>query len=124
MDGRSPTSSPSSLGPKAEGSPPLRPAMPRTTNGRPEKPGKRKVSKGMIKRVEGGGVGLMNPMGWYDAERNQVPLTEEPSPLVIPPSGLDLGSPDEKGPKEAVRNGSGDLAGIMTESPSVMSSDP
>jgi hypothetical protein len=27
-----------------------------------------KVSKEMIKRVEGGGMGKVNPMGWYDAE--------------------------------------------------------
>ena len=40
------------------------------------KMGKRKVSKGMIKRVEGGGVGLVNPMGWYDAERAEVSAAE------------------------------------------------
>ncbi|RSH85304.1 low affinity potassium transporter [Saitozyma podzolica] len=32
-----------------------------------------KVSKDMIKRVEGGGVGMMNPMGWYDAEHIGTP---------------------------------------------------
>jgi hypothetical protein len=38
-------------------------------------PAKRKghISKGMIKRVEGGGVGLVNPMGWYDHERAETP---------------------------------------------------
>ncbi|ORX40999.1 cation transport protein-domain-containing protein [Kockovaella imperatae] len=35
------------------------------------------ISKAMIKRVEGGGVGLINPMGWYDAERAETP---SPSP--------------------------------------------
>ena len=39
------------------------------------------ISKGMIKRVEGGGVGLVNPMGWYDAER-----AETPSPSPAKPS--------------------------------------
>ena len=42
--------------------------------------GKKKVhniSKGMIRRVEGGGVGLVNPMGWYDTERADTP---SPSP--------------------------------------------
>lgn len=37
---------------------------------------KQNISVSMIKRVEGGGVGLMNPMGWYDAER--------PSPTHTP----------------------------------------
>lgn len=46
--------------------------------------GKKKVhniSKSMIKRVEGGGVGLVNPMGWYDAER-----ADTPSPSPAQPS--------------------------------------
>lgn len=33
----------------------------------------------MIKRVQGGGVGLVNPMGWYDAERAEIP-TPAPTP--------------------------------------------
>ena len=40
------------------------------------------ISKTMIKRVEGGGVGLVNPMGWYDAERAESPR----NPLGTDPS--------------------------------------
>lgn len=43
-----------------------------------------KVSKDMIKRVEGGGVGMMNPMGWYDSDRD-VPgiLSTEQTPFPV-----------------------------------------
>jgi hypothetical protein len=47
-----------------------------------------KVSKDMIKRVEGGGVGMMNPMGWYDAEHmgtpDLTPTREEDRHLETP----------------------------------------
>lgn len=47
-----------------------------------------KVSKDMIKRVEGGGVGMMNPMGWYDAEHigtpDVTPTREEDRQLGLP----------------------------------------
>lgn len=33
----------------------------------------------MIKRVQGGGVGLVNPMGWYDVERAEI-ATPAPTP--------------------------------------------
>jgi len=94
MNGRSSedtTASPSSLIAKANGaSPSLRPQPLRTQSGRPGKPGKRKVSKGMIKRVEGGGMGLMNPMGWYDAEGGETLEDGESPQLDNPPSPLDL----------------------------------
>lgn len=32
---------------------------------------RRDITKDMIKRVEGGGVGMMNPMGWYDSEHQE-----------------------------------------------------
>ena len=68
------------------------------------KGGKKKhhnISKGMIKRVEGGGVGMVNPMGWYDGERaGSPPPTATPTPtptrsqtdlpqnmLALPPRG-------------------------------------
>ncbi|KGB77669.1 potassium ion transporter [Cryptococcus deuterogattii R265] len=43
------------------------------------KKGHQKLHPDMIKRVEGGGVGLINPMGWYDAERAEIP-TPAPTP--------------------------------------------
>ncbi|OWZ79653.1 potassium ion transporter [Cryptococcus neoformans Tu401-1] len=43
------------------------------------KKGHQKLRPDMIKRVQGGGVGLVNPMGWYDAERAEIP-TPAPTP--------------------------------------------
>lgn len=43
------------------------------------KKGHQKLHPDMIKRVEGGGVGLINPMGWYEAERAEIP-TPAPTP--------------------------------------------
>ena len=37
------------------------------------KKGKSKINKDMIKRVEGGGVGMVNPMGWYDYSPSHTP---------------------------------------------------
>ena len=51
---------------------------------------KMNISKGMIKRVEGGGMGLVNPMGWYDAERADTPNGDP----TAPPDAL---SPIENG---------------------------
>ncbi|TXT11937.1 uncharacterized protein COLE_02347 [Cutaneotrichosporon oleaginosum] len=47
----------------------------------PKKPhkGKGPINKDMIKRVDGGGVGLVNPMGWYDGTPIATPM---PTPLT------------------------------------------
>ena len=46
----------------------------------------------MIKRVDGGGVGLVNPMGWYDAERADTP---SPSPPGQPSESTRVNTDDE-----------------------------
>ena len=38
-----------------------------------QKKKKLKINKDMIKRVEGGGVGMVNPMGWYDYSPSHKP---------------------------------------------------
>ncbi|ORY31209.1 cation transport protein-domain-containing protein [Naematelia encephala] len=57
---------------------------------------KKQISKGMIRRVEGGGVGMVNPMGWYDTERPLEPRTDEPPPLALPASDVDFESREEE----------------------------
>ncbi|OCF73744.1 potassium ion transporter [Kwoniella mangroviensis CBS 8886] len=47
-----------------------------------KKKGHKKINPDMIKRVSGGGVGLVNPMGWYDGERTQI-KTPAPTPEHI-----------------------------------------
>lgn len=50
----------------------------------------------MIKRVEGGGLGMVNPMGWYDAERGSP--AQEAAPITssfVGPGILDVGSDGE-----------------------------
>ncbi len=123
MNGRTTTSSPSSLGPKADGSPPLRPQPTRTDSARPQRSGKRKVSKGMIKRVEGGGIGMVNNMGWYDAERADTPPQGDPPPVEIPPSEVDPESQGDQTRDEVTANENGELRGIITESPTDMTVD-
>ncbi|KAK8865865.1 hypothetical protein IAR55_001013 [Kwoniella newhampshirensis] len=60
---------------------------------KPKKKGHQKLRTDMIKRVSGGGVGLVNPMGWYDAERAEIftpaptPEREDPIPL---PEGIQM----------------------------------
>lgn len=44
---------------------------------------KKGIDKNMIVRVGGGGMGMMNPMGWYD-ERGASP-TATPPPSPLPP---------------------------------------
>nr|ODN98734.1 potassium ion transporter [Cryptococcus depauperatus CBS 7855] len=44
-----------------------------------KKKGNQKLRTDMIKRVQGGGVGLVNPMGWYDAEHIKI-ATPSPTP--------------------------------------------
>ncbi|WVR05816.1 hypothetical protein IAU60_002841 [Kwoniella sp. DSM 27419] len=45
----------------------------------PKKKGHQKLRTDMIKRVSGGGAGMVNPMGWYDAERTEL-KTPAPTP--------------------------------------------
>nr|XP_019049169.1 potassium ion transporter [Kwoniella bestiolae CBS 10118]OCF28099.1 potassium ion transporter [Kwoniella bestiolae CBS 10118] len=47
-----------------------------------KKKGHKKINPDMIKRVSGGGVGLVNPMGWYDGERIEI-KTPAPTPEHI-----------------------------------------
>ena len=73
----------------------------------------------MIKRVEGGGVGLMNPMGWYDAERatpmntpahtpSQTPAdTPSQSPLRRDESALEISDEEEPAPRQRASASSG-----------------
>ncbi|OCF31127.1 potassium ion transporter [Kwoniella heveanensis BCC8398] len=53
-----------------------------------KKKGHQKLRTDMIKRVSGGGVGLVNPMGWYEAERAQIktpaPTPEHQDDLPLP----------------------------------------
>jgi hypothetical protein len=44
---------------------------------------KKKIDKNMIVRVGGGGVGMVNPMGWYDAEMATPVPSPKSSPKVI-----------------------------------------
>lgn len=44
--------------------------------------GKGPINKDMIKRVDGGGVGLVNPMGWYDGTPINTPM---PTPMTSGP---------------------------------------
>lgn len=47
------------------------------------------INKDMIKRIDGGGVGMVNPMGWYDAV-----ATPNPTPMTSTPGSPRPGSPD------------------------------
>lgn len=67
-------STPSSLELKAVSHSPKK-----TEDHKHRKKGHQKLRPDMIKRVEGGGVGLINPMGWYEAERAEIP-TPAPTP--------------------------------------------
>jgi Trk-type K+ transport system membrane component len=44
--------------------------------------GKGPINKDMIKRIDGGGVGLVNPMGWYDGTPMATPM---PTPMTSGP---------------------------------------
>ena len=111
------TSSPSTLGAKANGdSPPLRPRPVRMASRQGKT--KRKVSKGMIKRVEGGGMGLMNNMGWYDAS-HEAPNHEDAPPTNLSPGRLDLRSNDFAVDSE--QNDDEEQPETITESPKAMS---
>ncbi|WWC86168.1 uncharacterized protein L201_001041 [Kwoniella dendrophila CBS 6074] len=57
-----------------------------------KKKGHKKINPDMIKRVSGGGVGLVNPMGWYDGER-----TELKTPAPTPEHSDNLPLPNEDG---------------------------
>ncbi|WVF70581.1 hypothetical protein IAT40_005373 [Kwoniella sp. CBS 6097] len=57
-----------------------------------KKKGHQKLRTDMIKRVSGGGVGLVNPMGWYEAERAQIK-----TPAPTPEHHDDLPLPEENG---------------------------
>nr|XP_019014907.1 potassium ion transporter [Kwoniella pini CBS 10737]OCF53688.1 potassium ion transporter [Kwoniella pini CBS 10737] len=59
---------------------------------KPKKKGHRKINPDMIKRVSGGGVGLVNPMGWYDGERAEIK-----TPAPTPEREDDLPLPSENG---------------------------
>ena len=52
----------------------LKPPPPRNQKGKK----KLKISKDMIKRVEGGGMGRVNPMGWYDRDDEETHHTSTP----------------------------------------------
>ncbi|RXK41787.1 hypothetical protein M231_01022 [Tremella mesenterica] len=58
---------------------------------------KKDIRKEMIKRVEGGGVGLINPMGWYDATGGEKPVDRRLNELQLSrgdtPSGSGRNSP-------------------------------
>ena len=74
-------------------SPPVPPTLTRPPPGKAKK--KRHIDVSMIKRIDGGGVGLMNPMGWYDADRAELPVRPPTSPHSTPiPSTLALPEPD------------------------------
>lgn len=85
-----------------------------------------KVSKDMIKRVEGGGVGMMNPMGWYDSGRDTPGIlsTEEtPFPVTGRADTADNSVPMQRRP-----TGDGAMENIeeepRTESPVAMQDPP
>jgi hypothetical protein len=95
----------------------------------------RNISVGMIKRVEGGGVGLVNPMGWYDGERVEMRGNGLPSPMdELPPSRMEDPSSGDVTPAERVERALNradlmlereeriDHLGMMTESPARMDS--
>ena len=124
------TSSPTTLvaGRKNSDSPAIQSGPLRMPAGRGGKTGKRKVSKGMIKRIEGGGLGLMNPMGWYDAEHAETSGIEEPSRLDLPSSHLGRSNDDNsEAAGSAVEAVEHDETGVtrtsFTESPREMPSD-
>jgi hypothetical protein len=120
---------------------PLAIRLPSTTTIKTAKGGKRKrnISVGMIKRVEGGGVGLVNPMGWYDGERMESETrTPDPSPMEeLPPSHTEVEetrreeSTDAESMERALQRADESLARTMrgesvevvTQSPARMDSD-
>ncbi|WRT64079.1 uncharacterized protein IL334_001007 [Kwoniella shivajii] len=59
---------------------------------KPKKKGHQKIHPDMIKRVSGGGVGLINPMGWYDGERIEIK-----TPAPTPERRDDLPLPSDNG---------------------------
>nr|XP_018267116.1 potassium ion transporter [Kwoniella dejecticola CBS 10117]OBR89274.1 potassium ion transporter [Kwoniella dejecticola CBS 10117] len=79
---------------------PVAPPSPKGSHKNPKKPdehktkkkGHKKINPDMIKRVSGGGVGLVNPMGWYDGER-----TALKTPAPTPEHADDLPLPSENG---------------------------
>lgn len=76
----------------AEDKPPSRPAS-------VKKKKLANINKDMIKRIDGGGVGLVNPMGWYEA------ATPHPTPGDIT-SGSGAATPDtnaEESPERSPR---------------------
>ena len=123
-------SSPTTLvaGQENKDSPILQPEPLRMPAGRGGKTGKRKVSKGMIKRIEGGGLGLVNPMGWYDADYAETSGNEEPSRLDLPSGQLDQSNEgNSEAAHSAVEAAGQDQTGVnrisFTESPREMPSD-
>lgn len=98
------TPTPSSGPDKPFGSPGIPQPAITHPNSPPKKEKKKKgqITKDMIKRVGGGGVGLVNPMGWYDQDHSDsapsrldtpndtptatTPAREETSPVISPGS--------------------------------------
>ncbi|BEI89225.1 uncharacterized protein CcaverHIS019_0205870 [Cutaneotrichosporon cavernicola] len=61
--------------------------------------GKGPINKDMIKRVDGGGVGLVNPMGWYDGTPIATPM---PTPMTSAPgTPVRAGSPTYGEPRRS-----------------------
>ncbi|ODO12037.1 hypothetical protein I350_00821 [Cryptococcus amylolentus CBS 6273] len=58
---------------------PVAPSPRKPEEHKPKKKRHEKLRPDMIKRVEGGGVGLVNNMGWYDAQREKL-ATPAPTP--------------------------------------------
>ncbi|KAK4685671.1 Trk/Ktr/HKT type cation transporter, partial [Tremellales sp. Uapishka_1] len=89
-----------------------------------KKKGQPKFSTDMIKRIEGGGVGLVNPMGWYDASRAGTPIMEEPAPdfrsnsvsQSAPQTGI-LDNPVQSHPEE-------DSGGVTPDQPEPLTDSP
>lgn len=85
-----------------------------------------KLRTDMIQRVEGGGVGLVNPMGWYHS-----PMDGPPSEVIIPPREsyeLNETRPAPPPPEPILNNAEGVVesteqphTGCYTESPTELS---
>lgn len=67
---------------------------------KPKKKGPIKLTTDMIRRVDGGGVGMVNPMGWYDANTptpgNQTPETNR----SVSPRPMSRASSDGREPSQ------------------------
>ncbi|KAL7422889.1 hypothetical protein Q5752_002186 [Cryptotrichosporon argae] len=77
-----------------------------------------KFTKDMIKRIEGGGVGMVNPMGWYNASRANTP--EGGSPAMHP----ELAGENAEHTQDAPRSPESHISPLpsprLTESPTAL----